>query len=748
MRLKIILLVFLAVAACAQSPEKGEVYVVAIDQDQLAGAADFSFLNHPLTAADRLFVRDGHFYRAGKDGKPNTADDERVRLFGVNLAFGANFPEPGDAARIAKRLRRLGINLVRLHHMDSNPDRDPENANSILTQGPYPTLNPVSVARLRGFLNALRAEGVYANLNLHVGYRFRPSVDKVPAMPDGAEFPTQSKPLHIFHPRMVELQVEFTRKVIEALSLRDDPVLGMVEIDNETSLLQAWQSTRFNEAVAGEYSNELQRQWNQFLKTRYDGAGALRAAWGGLRENESLDASTVALVGRDEKAAPETRVNDYLLFLADRDRHYLRQMLGAVRDTAGPLAPVAGTQMGYGGLLNLDSHRDLDYDDHHFYIDHYNFPHQRWDGRDWRMRDASSVGSGFSTFMNIAAARTAGRPYTVSEFNQPWPNRHAAEIDVELAVFGAFQDWDSIMHFAYAHGRNWDDGAPNGFNVNGDWTKFPNIGQAAWLFRSGAIQPGRQKIGIPMGKDLRLQSGREKRNGAIAAFLNSAAGYDPAAAFVHPVQLVKDSGGPLPKAATDVTTPYRFDTGEATFDRDAKLFLIHAPTAAGLIGFAGQKAVEAGALTVQLADSSRGFASILLTSLDGKPLKQSARMLLSTPGYTLRSQPGADPPRPQRIVNYEGTGDWWTLEKEPNFPQKQSGNINRGNTPVWMERVESHVTLSTAARRLLVYPLDGKGARLPALAARDVERVAGGFRIHLQAQGQAFAPWYEIVTER
>jgi len=57
-------------------------------------------------------------------------------------------------------------------------------------------------------------------------------------------------------------------------------------------------------------------------------------------------------------------------------------------------------------------------------------------------------------------------------------------------------------------------------------------------------------------------------------------------------------------------------------------------------------------------------------------------------------------------------------------------------------------TLGHPRRALRVYPLDGKGARLPALAARDVERVAGGFRIHLQAQGQQFAPWYELIAER
>src|SRR6516225_1051917 len=85
------------------------------DQDNLGGAPDFSFLNHPLTAADRVFVKNGHFYRVGQDLAPGTADDRRVRFFGVSLAFGANFPTSDDAARIARRLRRLGVNLVRLH---------------------------------------------------------------------------------------------------------------------------------------------------------------------------------------------------------------------------------------------------------------------------------------------------------------------------------------------------------------------------------------------------------------------------------------------------------------------------------------------------------------------------------------------------------------------------------------------------------------------------------------------------------
>lgn len=690
------------------------LYRFSVDQDRLSGAPDFGFLNHRLEPADRLFVKGGHFYRVGQDLRANTADDERVRLFGVNLAFGANFPEEKDAARIAKRLRRLGVNLVRLHHMDSNPDRNPETAGSLLTQGPYPTLNPVSMARLGTFLSALSAEGIYANLNLHVGYTFRPEVDRVPPMPDGARIPTQSKPLHIFYPRMVDLQLEYTRKVLDGLRLKGNPVLAMVEIDNEASLVREWQAANFDRTVMGEYKAELERQWNRYLKT-----------------------SGVALL-TEKPASDEPRLNDFLLFLADRDRDYLRRMMLAVRESTDPLLPVAGTQMGYGGLLNLDTHADLDYQDNHFYIDHYNFPNARWDSRDWRIRDQASVGSGLAAFINMAVTREAGRPYTVSEFNQPWPNRNAAEIDPTLAAFGAFQDWDSIVHFAYSHGRKWDETGPNGFDVNGDWQKFVNIGQSAWLFRSGVIETGRKPVDIPVSKEMRLKATRQKVNGRVSDFLRTEIGFDPLLAVAHPVRLAKDSGGPAPLLKAEA--PHRSDTGELAYDPEGKLLTIAAMKAAGVYGFIGTKKVMAGAIDVELPKSGRGFIALLLTSLDGRSLGLSRRMLLSNPGYTLRTQPGSDPQRAQSFINYPGTKDWFTLEPEPQFAGKPSASMGSGAAPTWWERVEAVVTLHTEGKKAAVYPLDGAGARMKPVA---VERLKGAVKIRLGAD----SPWYEVVVD-
>ncbi len=627
---------------CAQ-----QFYPFTIDQDHLAGAPDAGSLNHPLAAGDKLKVCAEHFCRV--------SDGTRVRLFGVNLSFGNNFPPEADAPRIAKRLRRFGINIVRLTHTDTKPNSNPSSASCLLTTGPYPTLNLLSIARLRAFLDALKAEGIYVDLNLHVGYTFRAAADQVPPVPQSAY---QSKPLNIFYPRMVDLQCEYARKVIEALKLRDDPVLGVVEINNEVSLIWAWQVNRLDPNLTGEYRGALDAQWNAFLKARYATTGKLREAWGEIHEGESLESANISLVGDD--ASSRRRLDDYLLFLTGADRAYLKKMLAAIRAAAGPLVPVAGTQVRYGGLGNFDSHLDVDFQDNHYYVDHYNYPHTPLDPRDWRQSNSSGIATGLTMLGSMCLQSEAGRPYTMSEVNQPWPNMQGNEIDVVTAAVGAFQDWDAVMHYGY----DWQKSVPGGFNLNAESSKQALLGQAAFLFRSGAIQAGKTPVAVPLSSDLRLRATREKLNMNIVPLLTAETGLDPANVFVHPVKLVLDGSGRVTQTDKP-TAPYQSDTGELTYDREGKLYLIHAPQAAGILGVLGNRPVSAGPLEVQLAAGDRGYATILLTSLDGRPLTDSQHLLLSTPGYMTRTRAGSNPAAPQRIVKYPGKPGWWTLEPDP-----------------------------------------------------------------------------------
>jgi len=926
------------------SAQQGNYAQFLIEQDNLQGAPDFGFLNHPLGPADRTFVKQGHFYRVGNDLQPNTSDDERVRFFGANLAFSANMPyEPSFALRLARRLRKLGINLVRLHLVDDLANHLTSNLGSILTAGPFPTFdtrpNIGELTRLRELIAKLKAEGIYVDLNLHVAYTFRPGTDPlIPAVPGCESMPGASKPLHLFYPPMIALQQQYAGTLLDLLQLNQDPVLAMVEINNESSLLEAWQNqepwqVQLDRYLLGDYYLAFQQQWNCFLQDKYGTSAALRTSWGapaaagpellptpmagttggwvteihppfngetplveslegvptlkarvqgpaqsgnaqaiyylpnlmmtrnqpytaeleiraelnegqcssidwtiqqvggdyqpvvwrelrvtnhwqkftfalvdttgnnlparfalllqrapgvqfhirryslkaGLVADQQLESGNVGLVNMmDGNVDPlirqqvlQARTHDYLLFLADRHRAYLNALEQTIRAKVGPLVPVTGTQMDYGGMLNLDSHTEMDYLDAHFYEDYHNIA----DGNNWFIRNYSTLSpeTGLRAFKNIALAREAGKPFTISEFNLPWPNHYGAEIDPLTAAFAAFQDWDAVMHFAYSHGRDLDYQAPNvlhtgvptGLNLDGDWAKLANLGQAAWLFRTGALAAGNAPLEIPVSQALRLRAGRERVNGRRfentdwSNFLNRTLSYQPAHALLRPVRLVRSETMQLDPAATQVPSPpYVANNGQMTYAPNRQLFLIHSPKAAGIWGVPGTSAVTAGDLELELLNSVNGYAAIFLTPLDNQNIGSSQRLLLSTPGHVLRSQPNSNPLPFQRLFHFGG--GHWSLEpgaNTPGWPDNPGGYANTPNghlffglRPTWMERVESFVTIRTAATGLTVYPLNGDGTRLTPLPAAQVQAVAYGFRLHLQATGQPVTPWYEIVA--
>jgi hypothetical protein len=860
-------------------------YSFGIDQDQISGAPDFSFLNSPIDNTGRVFVKNGAFYTVGVDALPNTDDDQRIRFFGVNLAFGANFPTAADAPRVAKRLRRLGVNLVRLHHMDTQPDSNAANAGSILTTGPYPTLNPIAVERLRTFLDALRAEGVYYNLNIHVGYTFRPGVDGVPALENNEAFPSQSKPLIFTHPELIEKQAIFAERMSEALQLRGDPGLAMVEIMNETSLLHGWRTGELDQYLNGAYRGSFAAGWNGWLRERYATTEALRAAWGegeaagpellsgrwtlerhasaqasfsvdpgedptlrvnvsngsanlimkqvgftleqgkeyvaelevradlpdgqslelrrdvkedvspwrtaaaqtvrvdntwrryrllfrspldmrgvgrfaidvertvgstlfvrrwtlraapvrGLGAEESLEAANLALPGGSE-GSTVARMNDYLLYLAEMDRRYMRRISTSLRASIDALTPLTGTQMEFGGVMNMDSHNEMDYIDRHVYVDHYGFPNVAWDGRDWTIRNDSAVQRELAPWFDVAASRVEGKPYTVSEFNQNWPNSYGAELAPIMAALAARQDWDGLMHFAYSHDRGWDAGVPKGFNLDGDWTKWINFGQSALLFRSGLLPTAAELLPLPLTMDQRLAAtrGGTGYTDMLARTLN----WSPASALERRVAL-----RPVESEAERISSA---PTGDATMQlqrEGGNRVSLDAPAVAGLIGFFPNRRAESRVMDVELLEATPGnFAALLLTSLDGQPLADSRRLLLSNPGNAFRSLPGSNPPAPQLLTNYPGRPE---LTLQPDRSNRPSGDLNGGSRPVFLHTVSVRLRLKLPWNNLIVYPLNGRGERMRPLSEADLVKEGDSWMLQLQTEGQELSPWFELLV--
>ncbi len=759
-------------------------YPFTVDQEALSGAPDRSALNGPLDAGSRLYVRDGHFYRVGPDRQPGTADDARVKLFGVNLTFGGNFPDEAGATRIARNLRKLGVNAVRLHHLDSLPSDEQYAPYSILTTGPYPTFNPIAVARLRGLVQALAREGLYIDLNLHVGYRFRPAVDGLPPLDGGAGMPAVDAPIHVYYPRLVELQESYARQLIQALGLKDNPALALVEINNESSLLASWRGRRWNEAVPSSYAPALQRLWQNWLLRKYGSLQSACAAWDGCTAGAQSAAelpqpaqaqtystgfaqlrngvarrfqavSDTLFGGSATPAGPAPRERDFLQFLAATDGAYYDRIRRVVHAETDALVPVTGTQMAYGGVLNFDSHAHMDYIDEHIYVAHPDYPGSGADPQDWRIPNRTATGDEMSRLLALSLRRDASRPYTVSEFNQPYPNPRGAEMLPLMSLLGALQDWDGLFFFDYTDSATLP-AAPSRFSLSGDWGAWALAGQAAQLFRDGPIAPLKAHLEIPLSPADRLAIGADRQPDALEKWLASQRGIVPAQAWrarLSVLPRLSASPAPAHKAASpdvaaptggqDASTVHTTPDGAVRYDVTAGRLVLATPRIFGVFGATGTTRIEGDTAWLRFDAVGPGHASVLLTPLDGRTLGQSRHLLMSLGSLTAGTQPGAMPQRPKEVTPYRGDDAWLTLEPDPGSPGPAGKRVTRA--PTWLLRTPVELGLAARAGTIRVYPLDGSGRRREALPSSDITESAGATTLRLQTHADRSSPWYEIV---
>jgi hypothetical protein len=232
-----------------------------------------SFPIVPIGASGFVSIdSDGHF---SLDGAP-------VRFFGVNVAADAAFPAPSKTSFVSARLRKMGFNLVRLHHMDN-----PWSTMSLFGgQSTTRQLNASTLNRLEFFIFCLKANGIRVNVNLHVSRTFT-TADGVA----GADsLPEMGKGVTYFDPQLIALQKEYAGQLLThtnpytGLRLVDDPVMAMVEITNENSLYRFWKDGLLSPFSAGgalmlRHVTLLDSLWNAFLLQRYGSTSELAAAW-------------------------------------------------------------------------------------------------------------------------------------------------------------------------------------------------------------------------------------------------------------------------------------------------------------------------------------------------------------------------------------------------------------------------------------------------------------------------------------
>ncbi len=273
-------LLALAGPAAAQAPANAAPtfpFVLPWDDAAPGTVTDVSFLNaKPAGVYGYIVPRDGHFVE-GKTGK-------RVRFLAINFAARSAFPSHADAEKVAARIAKLGINLVRMHHLDNNWG----DASGTLIDSGFPDhqhLSPTQLDKVDYLFAQLKKNGVYANVNLHVSRTFTPD-DGFPASVSQIPFDFDKR-VDEFDRRMIQLDKNYAHDLLThvnpytGLSYADDPAVAVVEINNENSLVgDPWATPGAGlNALPAPFRGELVGFWNDWLLKKYGTDAGVQAAW-------------------------------------------------------------------------------------------------------------------------------------------------------------------------------------------------------------------------------------------------------------------------------------------------------------------------------------------------------------------------------------------------------------------------------------------------------------------------------------
>jgi len=265
------LIALLPVVACAElpaPPKDGDLVDFPMTWTPDApGAFDVApLLDKPAGRLGPVVARDGHFYTG----------DQRIRFWGVNFCFSANFPTHEQADRVASRLAHFGVNAVRFHHMDNQ-----KFPNGIFADAKLETLSEEALDRLDYLIAALKKNGVYSNLNLHVSRPWAKThnlenADKLPESYD--------KIIDIFNPEIIKANKQYARDLLThvnkytELAYSADPAVCMVEINNENTLF-LWGGEQAIAKLPEPYAGMLNKLWNDWLAKKYGSREKLATDW-------------------------------------------------------------------------------------------------------------------------------------------------------------------------------------------------------------------------------------------------------------------------------------------------------------------------------------------------------------------------------------------------------------------------------------------------------------------------------------
>lgn len=538
-------------------------------------------------------------------------DGTEARFWGTNFNSAQCFPSHEQSEKVARRLAKTGINMVRFHQLDgewSTPNifqftRGENRPNTL-------TLDARSMDRLDYLIHCLKQEGIYVYMDLLTYRRFETG--------DGVEAAGQlrdaAKPYSTFSRRLIDLQKKFSHDLwthinpYTGLAYKDDPVIALVEVTNENDI--------FSGASLEPYRTELETLYRKWAADNH-----IRIPEGKVEFGRA-----------DRERFVQTGEAHHLQrFYVAVTRSYYKEMMQHMREL-GVKIPIAGTNETI-NTAHLTAQMEGDFTDSHAY--YYSFG--LWYDGSKRFMNDPMTGKRYNMIPSLAYYRVQDKPFFVSEWDDVWPNEWRAESPLLMAAVGAMQGWGGFDIHTYRYTLEEDvdmiakpvtADALNGvyyrggsFDTFNDPAKYGLFYHAALIFRRGDVRPAEKTLNVQpvninteYGPSWELVAEKHRVETVLP-------GVEPKGDIV-----ISNRETYIGKDETVVLS----DTRELYRNLTKQIGWIDSPKTKAVYGFVGREGnIE---LTGMKINVKTDFATVAISSLTDEPIQGSTNMLLTAVG--------------------------------------------------------------------------------------------------------------------